>query len=153
MREPDQSVVIGLIASSGPQSNAATPTVLVGVLFKGTDFAWCFGGVARLPKLQGGDAAVFVLATILSGGSVKDIENKPPLPPFEARLVPSFCGVSYTCGAELACTAWVLRSGSVRTERKASLKRCAACSAFIAAAVVLATCGVTSNGRRTSSRS
>jgi hypothetical protein len=41
----------------------------------------------------------------------------------------------------------------VRTARSASLRRRAACSAFSAAAVVLATCGVTSNGRRTRSRS
>ena len=41
----------------------------------------------------------------------------------------------------------------MRTARSASLRRRAACSAFSAAAVVLATCGVTSNGRRTRSRS
>lgn len=64
-----------------------------------------------------------------------------------------FCGVSNARGAGLACAAWVLSSGSVRMERSASLRRCADCSAFSAAAVVLATCGVTSSARRTTSRS
>ena len=93
------------------------------------------------------------------GGSVKGVENKP-LPLLLGALgvllcstLVDFCGVSNARGAGLACAAWVLSSGSVRMERSASLRRCADCSAFSAAAVVLATCGVTSSARRTTSRS
>ena len=97
------------------------------------------------------------------GGSVKGVENKPLLLLlllgafgvlwWWSTLV-GFCGVSSNArGTGLACTAWVLSSGSVRMERSASLRRCADCSAFSAAAVVLATCGVTSSARRTTSRS
>jgi hypothetical protein len=152
-RKSDESVVIGLIPGSGPQSNAGFGIVpAVGMLFKGTDF-WCLGAVLRLPETPDGDPPVLVLAAILSSGSAKGVENKPPLSPLEARLVLSFCGVSNARRAGLACTTSVLRSGSVRTARRASLRRCAACSAFSAAAVALATCGVTSSVRRTSSRS
>jgi hypothetical protein len=90
------------------------------------------------------------------GGSEKGVENKALLL-LEALGAGSnalgFCGVSNARGAGLACAAWVLSSGSVRMERSASLRRCADCSAFSAAAVVLATCGVTSSARRTTSRS
>ena len=86
---------------------------------------------------------------------MKGVESNPPpkLPPLEARSTSDFCGVSNTRSAGRAFTACLLSSGSVRTARSASLRRCAACSAFSAAAVVLATCGVTSSGRRTRSRS
>lgn len=75
------------------------------------------------------------------------------LPPLEARSESGFCGVSNARSGGRAFTACLFSSGSVRTARSASLRRRAACSAFNAAAVVLATCGVTSNGRRTRSRS
>ena len=95
------------------------------------------------------------LSETLSCGGVKGVDNNPPpkLPPLEARSLSGFCGVSNTRSAGRPFAACLLSSGSVRTARSASLRRRAACSAFSAAAVVLATCGVTSNGRRTRSRS
>ena len=114
--------------------------------------------VLRLPAPTGGehDAPLPALSDTLSCGSARGVENIPPpkLAPLEPRL-PSggFCGVSNTRIAGLALAACVLSSGCVRTARSASLSRCAACSAFNAAAVVLATCGVTSSGRRRISRS
>jgi hypothetical protein len=157
-RRSNESVVIGLIPGSGPQSNAGfgvAPTV--GVLLRTTDFAWCFCPELRLPTLPGGVAPLAALSYALSGGSVKGVENNPPLTlvPLEPRSAPGsgFCGVSNARCAGLAFAACVLSSGCVRTARSASLRRCAACSAFSAAAVVLATCGVTSSGRRTRSRS
>lgn len=90
------------------------------------------------------------------GGSVKGVAKRvlpPPLAALGAGSTLGFCGVSNARGAGLACAACVLSSGSVRTERRASLRRCADCSALSAAAVVLATCGVTSSGRRATSRS
>jgi len=157
-RRSDESVVIGLIPGSGPQSNAgfgAAPTV--GVLLRVTDFAWCFGAEHRLPTPPGGDTPLAALSYALSGGSAKGVENNPPLTlvPLEPRSAPGsgFCGVSNARCAGLAFAACVLSSGCVRTARSASLRRCAPCSAFSAAAVVLATCGVTSSGRRMRSRS
>jgi hypothetical protein len=153
-RKSDESDVIGLIPGSGPQSNVGFGVVpAAGVLFKGTDFEWCFCVGLRLPKLTGGDGPVLMPTGTLSGGSAKGVKNKPPLPSLEARLVLSFCGVSNARDGGLARTACVLSIGSVRTARRASLRRRAACSAFSAAAVVLATCGVTSSGRRANSRS
>ncbi len=160
-RRSDEIVVIGLIPGSGPQSKAGFNGVpAVGVLLRGTDFAWCFCvcDEFRLPRrLTGGDAPRLALsdADALSGGSLKGVENNPPpkLDPLEPRSASGFSGVSNARGAGLAFAACVLSSGCVRTARSASLRRCAACSAFSAAAVVLATCGVTSSGRRTRSRS
>lgn len=155
-RRSDESVVIGLIPGRGPQSNdgfGAAPTV--GVLLRVTDFAWCFGATLRLPALPGGDAPLPGPSYVLSDGSLKGVESNPPLAlvPLEPRSAPGFCGVSNARCAGLAFAACVLSSGCVRTARSASLRRCAACSAFSAAAVVLATCGVTSSGRRARSRS
>ena len=155
-RRSGESDVIGLIPGSGPQSNdgfGAAPTV--GVLLRGTDFAWCFCEIVRLPALPGGDTPLPTLSFALSDGSLKGVENNLPLAlvPLEPRSAPGFCGVSNARCAGLAFAACVLSSGCVRTARSASLRRCAACSAFNAAAVVLATCGVTSSGRRTRSRS
>jgi hypothetical protein len=79
--------------------------------------------------------------------------SPPELPALEPRSAPGLCGVSNARGAGLAFAACVLRIGCVRTARSASFRWWAACSAFSAAAVVLATCGVTSSGRRTISRS
>ena len=89
------------------------------------------------------------------GGSEKGLVKSlvPVLAALGVGSTLGFCGVSNARGTGLACAAWVLSSGSVRTARRASLRRCADCSAFSAAAVVLATCGVTSSGRRTTSRS
>jgi hypothetical protein len=147
-RRSDEIVVIGLIPGSGPQSKAGFAVVpAVGILLRGTDFAWCFDPEIRLPRLA--------LSDTVSSGSVKGVENdpSPKLPPLDPRSAPGLCGVSNAAGAGLAFAACVLSSGCVRTATSASLRRCAACSAFSAAAVVLATCGVTSSGRRTSSRS
>jgi len=139
-RRSEEIVVIGLIPGSGPQSKAGFDGVpAVGVLLSGTDFAWCFDGALRLPRLTGGD--------------VPRLAPLPKLDPLEPRSAPGLGGVSNARGAGLAFAACVLSSGCVRTARSASLRRCAACSAFSAAAVVLATCGVTSSGRRTRSRS
>lgn len=156
----DEIVVIGLIPGRGPQSNVGFGAVpAAGELFSATDFAWCFCAVTRLPTPAGGDALLLVLSDALSDGSAKSVvEDKAPpelLPPLEpsAALGSGFCGVSKARGAGVALTACVLSNGSLRTASSASLRRCAACSAFSAAAVVLATCGVTSNGRRTRSRS
>lgn len=95
------------------------------------------------------------LSDLLSVDGVKGVENDPPpkLPALEPRSASGFCGVSHARSAGLALAACVLSSGCDRTASSASLRRCAVCSAFSAAAVVLATCGVTSNGRRTISRS
>ena len=157
-RKSDAIVVIGLIPGSGPQSNEGFGGVpAVGVLFRGTDFAWYFCVVVlRLPTLTGGDAPLPALSDALSCGCGGGVENIPPpkLPPLELRFASgSFCGVSNTRIAGLAFAACVLSNGCARTARSASLRRCAACSAFSAAAVVLATCGVTSSGRRRMSRS
>ena len=157
-RRSDEIVVIGLIPGSGPQSKAGFDGVpAVGVLLRGTDFAWCFDEALRLPRLTGGDVPRLALsdADALSGGSAKGVENNPPpkLDSLKPRSAPGLGGVSNARGAGLAFAACVLSSGCVRTARSASLRRCAACSAFSAAAVVLATCGVTSSGRRTRSRS
>jgi hypothetical protein len=72
----DEAVLIGLIPGSTAQSNAGLEATPVGVLVKGTDLAWFFGGVACLPKLQGGHAHVFVLAATLRDVSVKGVENR-----------------------------------------------------------------------------
>lgn len=141
-----------MIPGSGPQSNDGFGGVApVGALLRGTDLEWYFWALFLLPALVGGDDEA-----ALRGGSEKGVENKPLLL-LEALGAGSntlgFCGVSNARGAGLACAAWVLSSGSVRMERSASLSRCADCSAFSAAAVVLATCGVTSSARRTTSRS
>jgi hypothetical protein len=156
-RRSDEIVVIGLIPGSGPQSKAGFAVVpAVGVLLRGTDFAWCFDPEVRLPRpVVGCNALLFALSDTVSAGRVKGVENNPSpkLSPLDPRSAPDFCGVSNARGAGLASSACVLSSGCVRTAMSASLRRCAACSAFSAAAVVLATCGVTSSGRRTSSRS
>jgi hypothetical protein len=156
-RRSDEIDVIGLIPGSGPQSKEGFAVVpAVGVLLRGTDFAWCFDPEIRLPRPAGCDAPLFALSDTVSDGSAKGVENNslPKLSPlFDPRSAPGFCGVSNARGAGLAFAACVLSSGCVRTAMSASLRLCAACSAFSAAAVVLATCGVTSSGRRTSSRS
>lgn len=92
-RKSDESVVIGLIPGSGPQSNAGFGVVpAVGVLFRGTDFAWCFCVGHRLPRLTGGDAPLPMLSDPLSGGSAKGVENNasPKLPVLEPRSPPDF---------------------------------------------------------------
>jgi len=156
-RRSEGIVVIGFTPGSGPQSNAGFGIVPpVGVLFRATDFAWCFGAALRLPRAPGGDAPLLALSDTLSGGSIKEPENNPSppeLPALEPRSAPGLRGVSNARGAGLAFAACVLRIGCVRTARSASFRWWAACSAFSAAAVVLATCGVTSSGRRTISRS
>jgi hypothetical protein len=55
----------------------------------------------------------------------------------------AFCGDLYPEGGGGAAAALVLRSGSLRAVSKARLSLWAARSAFSAAAVVIATCGVT----------
>jgi hypothetical protein len=155
-RRSDEIIVIGLIPGSGPQSKAGFAVVpAVGALLRGTDFAWCFGAELRLPSPAGGDAPLFALSNAVSGGSMKGVKNNPSfkLPLLDPRSAPGLCGVSNARGAGLAFATCVLSSGCGRTATSAFLRWCAACSAFSAAAVVLATCGVTSSGRRTSSRS
>jgi hypothetical protein len=105
------------------------------------------------PQSNEGFVVVPAVGVLLSCTDFVENYLPPRLPPLEAKSASGFCGVSNTHIAGRAFAACLLSSGSVRTVRGASLRRGAACSAFSAAAVVLATCGVASNGRRTRSRS
>lgn len=144
---------VWLNVGSGPQLNAGGvggDAVLPEVLFSGTD--WCFLTVAPAPRRPDGgvdgwklSSGSVQLGTVGSGvpGNNGPVEAGKPKPDGSA-----FCGVLNATGGAGATAALVLRSGSLRTDNSARFSLWAERSAFRAAAVVIATWGVTLYGRR-----
>jgi len=100
------------------------------------------GGVDGL-KLSSGSVQSGTGTAVGSATGPRAAGNRELFPVPKLRARDAFCGVLNPEGGGSAVVALVLRSGSLRAASSARLSLWAERSAFSAAAVVAATCGVT----------